>query len=121
MARSVTLAAVFAALAAGCATSPPAPTEQMAVARAAVTDAVSEGGAQLAPIALRNAQDKLDRASAAMAAHDYLGARYYAEAAESDARLAATTARSHKAQRAVGEVEAGIQALREEAARAGAR
>jgi hypothetical protein len=70
---------------------------------------------------LRNAQDKLDRANAAMAAHDYLGARYYAEAAESDARLAATTARSRKAQLAVGEVEAGIQALREEAARAGAR
>lgn len=121
MAGRRVLAAVFAACAAaGCATTPP-PTEQLAVARAAVDDAVSAGSAQHAPIALRNAWDKLDRANAALAAHDYLGARYYAEAAESDARLAAATARSQKAERAAGEVEASVQALREEAARAAAR
>jgi hypothetical protein len=112
---------LVAVAAAGCATYPPAPVEQLAVARAAVDDAMSAGGAQFAPIALRNARDKLDRANAAMAAHDYLGARYYAEAAESDARLAATSARSQKAERAAGEVDASIRALREEAARAAAR
>ena len=43
------------------------------------------------------------------------------EAAEADAKLAAATARSAKAQRALTEVESGIRALREEIARNGVR
>ena len=101
---------------AGCATTP-APTEQMAVARAAVADAVSAGGPEYAPGVMRNAQDKLDRGNAAMAAHEYNTARRYAEEAEVDAKLAAVTARSSKAQRAVAELELGIRALKEEVAR----
>jgi hypothetical protein len=86
-----------------------------------VNEAVSAGGAELAPVELRGAQDKLDRANAAMNNKDYDDARRYAEAAEADARLAAVTARSVKAQRAVAEVESGIRALREEIARNGVR
>jgi len=94
-----------------------APTEQMAVARAAVADAVSAGGAEFAPGALVVAQEKLDRGAAAMAARQYDDARRLAEEAEVDARLAATIARSAKTQRAVAEVESGIQALKDEIAR----
>lgn len=105
----------------GCATSGTPPTEQMAFARSAVNDAVSAGGAEYAPVELQSAQDKLDKANAAVADRKYDDARRYAEAAEADARLAAVTARSAKAQRAVGEVESGIRALREEIARNSAR
>ena len=101
----------------GCASSPPAPTEQFAVGRAAVADAVSAGGAEFAPVALRSAQDNLDRANAAMAAGHYRDARRFAEDAEVDAKLAAATARSRKAERALAEVESGIRALREESRR----
>ena len=109
--------AVAALALAGCATTP-APTEQVAVARVAVADAVSAGGAEYAPGALRNAQEKLDRGNAAMAAREYNDARRYAEEAEVDAKLASVTARSSKAQRAVTELELGIRALQEEIARA---
>jgi hypothetical protein len=101
---------------AACATTP-APTEQMAVAKAAVADAVSAGGPEYAPGVFKSAQDKLDRANAAMAAREYNDARRYAEEAEADAKLAATTARSVKAQRAVAELDLGIRALKEELAR----
>ena len=94
-----------------------APTEQMAVARAAVADAVSAGAAEFAPGALVVAQGKLDRGNAAIAAREYEDARRLAEEAEVDAKLAAVVARSAKAQRAVAEVQLGIQALKDEIAR----
>jgi hypothetical protein len=52
-----------------------------------------------------------------MGAQDYTLARSLAEEAEVDARLAATTARSVKAQRAVDEVYASIRALQDELSR----
>jgi hypothetical protein len=100
-----------------CAGVPP-PTEQVAVSRAAVADAVSAGGGEYAPAALRRAQEMLDRSNAAMVSHQYADARRYAEDAEVDARLAAVTARSEKARKAVSEIEMSIQALKEELARA---
>jgi len=108
---------VLAALASSSAMAARAPTEQMAVASAAVADAVSAGGAEYAPGALVVAQNKLERGNAAIAAREYDDARRLAEEAEVDARLAAVIARSKKAQRAVAEVELGIQALRDEIAR----
>jgi len=103
---------------AGCATTVPPPTEQMAVSRAAVNDAFSAGSAEYAPAALATAQDKLARASAAMEAADYPSAQMWAEEAEVDARVAATTARSAKAQRAVSEVNESIRVLQDEINRA---
>jgi len=104
------------ALVAACASVPP-PTEQMAVSRAAVGDAVSAGAADYAAIDLRNAQIKLDAAGAAINSRDYEQARRYAEEAEVDAKLAATRARSAKAQRAVAEVNESLRVLRDELAR----
>jgi hypothetical protein len=115
------MAAAAAALLTACATTAPPPTEQLAVARTAVSDAVGAGAAEFDPGTLRSSQDKLDQANAAMKDRAYGDARRLAEAAEADARLAAASARSRKAQRAVAEVESGIRALREEIARTSSR
>ena len=115
------MVAATAALLTACATTPPPPTEQLAVARTAVSDAVSAGAAEFDPGTLRSAQDKLDQANAAMKDRAYGDARRFAEAAEADARLAAVSARSRKAQRAVAEVDSGLRALREEIARTSPR
>ncbi len=107
------LPAALAVALAGCASVPP-PKEQIAVSRAAVGDAVGAGGTEYAPVAMRSAQDKLDRALAAQAAGENAQARRLAEEAEVDAKLAETRARSEKAQRAVAELREGIRILQQE-------
>jgi hypothetical protein len=120
--RGAVVAAAFASMVlAGNVAAAPEPAANMAVARAAISDAVSAGGPEFAPIALRNAQDKLDRANAALSSGRDRDARHLAEEAEADARLAAATARAAKADRAVAEVQASLRALQEELARSGAR
>jgi hypothetical protein len=103
-------AALFAA---GCA-SLPAPTEQMAVSKAAVNSASSAGGNEFAPVALRAAMEKMDAAELAMTREDYLMARQLAEQAQVDAQLAASTARAAKAQKAANELHEGNRVLRKE-------
>ena len=106
-------AAVFMA---GCASTPdvPAPTEQMAVSRAAVNNATSAGGNEFAPLQLKSAMDKMDAAERAMAEKNYGLARQLAEQAQVDAQLAGATARSAKAQKAANALEEGSRVLREE-------
>ena len=99
-----------------CASVPP-PTEQMAVSRAAVTDAQGAGAYDFAPVEMRTANEKLTRATTAMNQKDYVTARRLAEQAEVDARLAAATANSAKAQRALDEVQASIRTLQNEISR----
>lgn len=98
----------------GCASSPPAPTEQMAVSTAAVAQAVSAGAPELAPTEMRTAREKLDRANVAMGAKDYEQARLLAEQAQVDAQLAVTKARSSKAQKAAAALQEDSRVLREE-------
>jgi hypothetical protein len=107
------LAASMLVVLGGCATTP-APTEQMAVSRAAIDDAISAGSAEYAPAEFRVAQRRLSAANAAFAAGEYGKAKKMAEDAEVDAKLAATTARSIKAQRAAAEVRESIRALQAE-------
>jgi hypothetical protein len=109
------LALAFAAtlLMAGCA-SAPAPTAQMAVAKAEVNNAMRAGGNEYAPVQLRTAMDELNGAEKAMAAEHYEQARSLAERAEVDAKLAAATATSAKAQKAAETVKADVQILRNE-------
>lgn len=114
---AMTAAAVVASgWLAGCATTPP-PNEDLALGRAAISEAVSAGAPQYAPVDLRRAQDSLDRASRALAQGHHQDARRFAQDAEADAKLAAAAARSHKAERALDEVETSLEALREEAQR----
>ena len=107
----VAVAAVV--LMAGCA-STSAPTEQMAVSRAAVSNAMSAGGNQYAPVQFRSASEKLEAAERAMAAKDYELALRLAEQAEVDARLSAEMARSAKAQKAADALQEDIRVLRQE-------
>jgi hypothetical protein len=112
--RMMLLAGV--ALLASCASVPP-PTEQMAVSRSALSDAQGAGAYEYAPVEMRSANDKLTQATAAMNEKDYVRARRLAEQAEADARLAAATANSAKAQRALDEVQASIRTLQNEITR----
>lgn len=98
----------------GCASPPPAPTDQLAVSKAAVAQAVSAGAPEFAPAELSSARDKLDRANLAMAAKDYAQARILAEQAEVDAQLAVTRTRSSKAQKAAAALQESSRVLREE-------
>ena len=118
--RRVAFGAIgFAALAVvGCASVPP-PTEQMAVSRSAIANAVSAGGTEYAPVEMRAAQDKMDRANRAMQKEEFQDARMYAEAAQADARLAEKTAESAKAQKAAQVTQDDIRVLRDEMNRKG--
>jgi hypothetical protein len=107
----VAVAAVV--LMAGCA-STSAPTEQMAVSRAAVSNAMSAEGNQYAPVQFRSASEKLEAAERAMAAKDYELALRLAEQAEVDAKLSAEMARSAKAQKAADALQDDIRVLRQE-------
>jgi len=111
--RTVSGIGLAAVIVAGCA-SVPAPTEQIAVSKAAVANAVGAGGPEFAPAEMRTAQDKLDRADQAMAAKDYERARWLAEEAQVDAQLAVTKARSAKAQKAAYALQEDGRVLREE-------
>lgn len=92
----------------------PAPTEQMAVAKTAVTNAISAGGNEFAPVQLRSAMDKMDAAERAMADEEYERARQLAEQAQVDAQLASSMARSAKAEKAARELEEGNRTLQQE-------
>jgi hypothetical protein len=96
-----------------CATTP-APTEQMAISRAAVNNATSAGGNEYAPIQLKSAMVKMDAAERAMTEKDYVHARQLAEQAQVDAQLAEATARSAKAQKAADALQEDTRILREE-------
>lgn len=107
------MAVTTVVFAAGCASVPP-PTDQMALSRAAVSEAQSAGAPEIAPVEFRSAQTQLEEARTAFQRENYVAARRLAERAEVDAKLAETKARSAKANRAVAELRQGIEALREE-------
>ena len=98
----------------GCASATLPPTEQMAVSKSAIANAVSAGGTEYAPVEMRNAQEKMDRASRAMDKKDFDEARWLAEEAQVDARLAEKKAQSAKAQKAASVMQEDIRVLREE-------
>lgn len=105
--------AVFGLLITGCA-GIPAPTEQMAVSKASVSNASSAGGNEFAPLQLKSAMDKMQAAERAMAVEDHALAKQLAEQAQVDAKLAAATARSVRAQKAASTVQEDNRVLRQE-------
>lgn len=109
----VSLSLASAMLLAGCA-STPAPLEQMAISREAVSNARSAGGNEFAPVQLNSATEKMDAAERAMEKEDYVRARQLAEQAEADAQLAGSMARSAKAKKAADELQEGSRILRQE-------
>lgn len=105
-------AAVITALAA-CA-SGPVPLEQLAVAKESVQRAEQAGATELAPVELSTARDKLQRAEQAAQSHQGQAATRLADQANVDAQLAEATAREHKSRQAEMELQASLQALRQE-------
>lgn len=116
--RGLKLAALAlgsALLLTACAGTPP--SEQFAVSRAAVNSAVSAGGTEFAPVEMRAAQEKLNKAEAAIFEKRYDDAKRLAQQAEWDARVAERKAQATKAEKAVEDAKQGIQELREESQR----
>ena len=97
----------------GCA-STPAPNEQMALSRAAVSNASSAGANEFAPLLLKSAMEKMDSAERAMVDKNYALARQLAEQAQVDAQLAGSMARSAKAKSAADALDENNRVLREE-------
>lgn len=113
MMRRIGLTVGAAMFMAGCA-STPAPTEQMAVSRVAVSNASSAGGNEFAPLQLKSAMEKMQRAERAMTEKDYVLARQLAEQAQVDAQLAGAAARSAKAKKAADALQEDSRVLRQE-------
>lgn len=115
--RSSAVAAVLTL--AACASPEKTPAvAAVAVSHNAVDNAVSAGAPKLAPVELSSARDKMMRANQALAAHDYKTARALAIEAQADAKLAQSKADSAKATEAANQLDADVQALRQQVDRA---
>jgi hypothetical protein len=112
--RTVVWTALAAVFIAGYANAASPPTEQIAVAKAAVANAVSAGASDLAPLEMKIARDKLDRTLFALAKSENDKARTLAEQTELDAKLAEVKARSVKAQKAAAASADDTRVLGEE-------
>jgi hypothetical protein len=82
-------------LMAACASKAP-PSDEMAAARTALQTAADMGAIDLAPAEMQSAEDKAERARAAVVAGDYPSAKRLAEEAQADAELAAVRAQTAK-------------------------
>lgn len=110
--------ALMLALAA-CSSPQKAPaTADVAVSRNAVENAVSAGAAELAPMEITSAREKMLKANQALAAKDYKLARELAIQAEADAKLAQSKANSAKATAASNALNEELRVLRQEVDRA---
>lgn len=113
MMRMIGVTVAAASLMTGCAITP-APVEQMAISRAAVSNASNTENNELAPLQLKSAKEKMKAAERAMAAKDYVLARQMAEQAQVDAQLAGAMARSAKAKKAADALLEDSSVLRQE-------
>lgn len=103
----------------GCSAARP-PTETIAKAELAVRQASENNASQEAPLELRLAREKLDKAKAAIVKDDFKEARLLAEQALADAQLAETRAESERARETAQELRKTIEALRTETERSSA-
>ena len=110
------LLAAGAVATAGCAAKRH-PTVKLETAEVAIREADVSGAAQYAPLELRLAREKLDRARRALDADDRDHARRLSEEALADAQLAEAKTSSEKARRNADEVRKSIDALQSEANR----
>lgn len=112
------LFALLALLLGACASQPPVPNDQLAVARNAIDYAVEMGARDSAPQELQQARDHLAEAERAVEQNENEIARQLALEAEKMARLADRKARAAQSRRQVEQLEETVEALREEIARA---
>jgi hypothetical protein len=100
---------------AGCAASQP-PTALLTRTEEAIARAEENGAKQDAPLELRSAQKKLEEARMAVKNKDMDKAKRLVEEALIDAEVADVAARSSKARKAVVQIRASIEAMRQEMA-----
>jgi hypothetical protein len=105
--------AVALALLAGCSTTPP-PRTEIARADVIIEQAEIEEAAQFAPRELREAQQKLQQARAAVDAQEFDKADLLAQEAQVSAQLALAETQSLRAERLVQESLSEAQGLRQE-------
>lgn len=113
--RWLALAAGIGLLSA-CAHTPTA-EPQIAASVTAVDAARAEGAPALAPLPFNAALTKLDQAKRLAQAGNTDNAVRLAEQAQADAQVARSQASAEKARRAVADMDANLQALRQEAQR----
>lgn len=101
-----------------CATRSPAPTQEIALSRAAIETAVRAGAAELAPSELNIARQKQAMADTALSQEQFDRARLLANEVQVDALLAESKARSNRANKAADELREGGRVLRQEINRA---
>ena len=101
-----------------CATKIAAPTQELALSRAAIEAAARAGAAELAPSELNIARQKQVMADTAMTQEQYGQALLLSNEVQVDARLAEAKARSARANRAAGEIREDGRVLRQEINRA---
>jgi len=101
--------AVWLFTASGCAGTPP--REALASADTMVRRAEQDGATQFAPLPLRKAKDKLEKAQSEMNESEYTKARRLAEQAEVDARLASVETERARTQNTVRELSRTLQAM----------
>ena len=114
MVRLLLIAVPALLLLGSCASSGPAPVDQIATSKATMAQAQRSGAQEYAAVELLAARDKLDRADEAMRAGRNDDARRLAEESEADALLAEAKARTAQSQKAVKEVQQAIETLRAE-------
>jgi hypothetical protein len=109
----VAACAIAAAVAFGCASTPP-PKDALSVSEAAVANAQAARAYEFAPVPFQTAQEKLNDARIAMEQEDYVKAREMAEQAEVDANLAYYAARNATAKQSAADLQESIEMLRKE-------
>lgn len=97
-----------------CATKGVAPTAELSLARASITQAEAAGAGELAPVELLAARDKLVRAEGAVKNEQFSQARRLSEQAAADADLAERKSRADKASRMAAELGRSNDTLQRE-------
>ncbi|RKZ38867.1 MAG: DUF4398 domain-containing protein [Gammaproteobacteria bacterium] len=98
----------------GCGNALKPPTDKVANAELAISRAQDGNAQTYAPIELRQAEDHLQKAKAAIQAEEYKQAKHFAEKALLDATLAESKAESETARQAAKEMRESIDTLRQE-------
>ena len=111
---SAVLAVSSALFLGACASKGVAPTAELSMARASITQAETAGAGELAPVELLAARDKLGRAESAVRAEEFAQARRLSEQATADADLAERKSRAEKASRMAAELGRSNDTLQRE-------
>ena len=116
MKKTLLLTAPMLLILAACASAPPA-APVIETSAASVDAARSAGATELAAVEMNSARAKLDRARALSQSGNQREATRLAHEADVDAQLARARANTERSKRAVAELDASLQSLRDEISR----